>query len=159
MRYIILFSLLGLLTNNLLAQNTTTKPATKPAVTVNNKIPKINASIGNYNSLTTDVNTAKKIIDNKLVLKDENGKIYKIGRCTFLYKRKNVYIDEDTKVKKINYEFLAKELRDDEQLDNFWKTSIKETLAKGEELIFEKILADSGKGYMLPVKGITIVVQ
>jgi hypothetical protein len=54
---------------------------------------------------------------------------------------------------------LAKELRNGEQLDSFWKTTIKEDLQEGEELIFEKILADSKKGYKIPVKGLIIVVK
>ncbi len=160
---ILLFSILTLLQIGIKAQTGNTpvkpKPVVKPVITTKGKIPKITASIGNMFGGTYDVAVAKNLIDNNLLLKDENGKLYKISRCSFLYKRKMVYTDEDTKEKRITYEFLSKELRNNEQLDEFWKKIIKEELKKGEELIFEKILADSGSGYMIQVKGLTLTVQ
>jgi hypothetical protein len=160
---IFFLSIVTLLQINIMAQTGTPpakpKPGIKPSVVAKTKIPKITASIGNMLGGTYDVAVAKNLIDNSLLLKDESGKLYKINRCSFLYKRKMVYTDEDTKEKRITYEYLSKELRNNEQLDEFWKKIIKEELKKGEELIFEKILADSGSGYMLQVKGLTIVVQ
>lgn len=138
------------------------KPVLKPPTPkpiVKGKVPVITASIGGMTSGKYGVGAAKILIDSNLVLKDEKGQKYVINRCSFMYKRKMTYTDEESGQKRITWEYLAKELRNGEQLDKFWRDTIKEDLKVGEELIFEKILADSKKGYMIPVKGLSITVK
>jgi hypothetical protein len=135
------------------------KPVAKPKPITKGPAPKLTATIAGLSTGIYGSGAAKIMIDSSLVLRDEKGKKYPISRCTFMYKRKNTYEDEITGEKKVTWEYLAKELRNNEQLDEFWRKTIKEDLKKGEELIFERILGDSQKGYMIPVKGLTITVQ
>jgi hypothetical protein len=135
------------------------KPTVKPKPIAKGPAAKLTATIAGLSTGTYGLGAAKIMIDSSLVLKDEKGKKYPISRCTFMYKRKNTYEDEITGEKKVSWEYLSKELRNNEQLDEFWRKTIKEDLKKGEELIFERILGDSQKGYMIPVKGIIITVQ
>ena len=138
-----------------IARNNTVKSAPKPTFKQNTLI----TSIGNQTGLLTlNAAQAKQLIDSALTVKDATGKSYFISRATFSYKRKLVYVDEDTQKKNISWEYLSKELRNGEQLDAFWRSSIKEDLKKGEELLFEKILVDTKKGVMLPAKSIIITI-
>ena len=140
-----------------------TKPATKPAkpaaAPAKGPVPKIKASVAGKEGGAVDLSVAKAVIDFPLLLKDEKGNVYPVKQCTFVYKRIRTFEDEFTQEKKTGWEYLVKELRNNEQLDDFWKTEIKETLQKGEELHFQKILADSKKGYLVPVKGIVFTVN
>jgi hypothetical protein len=129
------------------------KPVTK------GKVPVITASIGGLTTGSYSLATVKSIIDSALVLKDAAGKKYPVNRCSFLYKRKLSFKDEETGETKITWEYVNKELRNNAPLENYYKAILKEDLKKGEALIFGKILADSQKGYMVPVKEIVITVQ
>jgi hypothetical protein len=136
-----------------------TKPTPKPAI--KGKVPVVTASLGGMQSGTYGVGAGKILIDSALVLKDEKGRTYAISRCSFMYKRKMVHVDESSgeKVVKTSWEYLAKELRNNEQLDDFWRSTIKEDLKSGEELIFGNIMADTKQGYMVPVKTLKIIIK
>lgn len=132
------------------------KPAVKPATPVaKGPVPKVAASVGGKTSGNIELSTAKVIIDFPLLLKDDKGNVYPVKQCTFVYKRMTTFEEEMTGEKKTGWEYLVKELRNNEQLDEFWRTEVKETLQKGEELYFQKILADSKKGYLIPVTGLS----
>jgi hypothetical protein len=139
-----------------------TKPAAKPVAKppiAKGPVPKVQASIGGKDGGNIDLTVARVIVDFPLLLKDDKGNVYPIKQCTFVYKRISSFEEENTGIKRTGWEYLVKELRNNEQLDEFWRTEVKESLAKGEEIHFQKILADSKKGYLIPVKGITFKVN
>ncbi len=155
--YVKILQLIILLSLTTLLHAQVTKPLNKPLA--KQKVPTVTAYIGGNVSGTYNVAAAKVMIDSALVIKDEKGKSYSIYKFTFLYKRRMEYTDEDTREKIVTWEYLSKELRNNEQLDELWRTTIKQDLKKGEQLLFEGILADSKKGYMLVAKSIIITIQ
>lgn len=130
------------------------KPAIKPG-----PVPVVTASVAGKTGGKIDSAFAKLMLDFPLLLKDDKGNVYAIKQFTFIYKRKNTFEDEITGRTGFTYEWLATEMRNNEQLDDFWRTSVKESLKYGEEIHFEKILADSKKGYSIPVAGIKFEVE
>lgn len=136
------------------AQRTPAKPATKPAVPAKGPVPRVQASVGGKSGGDIELSTARVLIDFPLLLKDDKGNVYPVKQCTFVYKRITTFEEEYTGQKRTGWEYLVKELRNNDQLDEFWRTEVKESLQKGEELHFQKILADSKKGYLIPVTGI-----
>jgi hypothetical protein len=132
---------------------------TKPAV-AKTKVPTIKATIAGVGSGTYSPAVAKIMIDSNLVLKDESGKKYPIYKCSFLYKRRMEYKDDESGGDvKTSWEYLENVLKNNAQLDDLWRKTIKNDLKKGEQLIFENILADSQKGYMIQVKSIILTIQ
>jgi hypothetical protein len=138
-----------------------TKPAVKPTVKpiAKGPVPKIQASLGGKDGGAIDLTVARVMIDFPLLLKDEKGAVYPVKQCTFVYKRIRSFDDEVSGEKKFGWEYLVKDLRNNEQLDEFWRTEVRESLQKGEEIHFQKILADSKKGYLIPVKGISFKIN
>ncbi len=130
---------------------------TKPVV--KSKIPVVKAYLGTFASGTYTIAQLKLIVDNALILKDDKGNIYPIKNCSFLYKRKMIDKDETTGKTNIKWEYNEKILKAGEQLDEFWRKTIKEELQEGEELIFGRIMADSKKGYSIPVANISFVAK
>lgn len=131
-----------------------TRPAAKPTAPAKGPVPKVQASIGGKSGGDIELSTARLLVDFPLLLKDDKGNVYPVKQFTFVYKRITSFEEEYTGQKKTGWEYLVKELRNNEQLDEFWRTEVKESLQKGEELHFQKILADSKKGYLIPVTGI-----
>jgi hypothetical protein len=158
MKLVFLMLLLSIQMISLAQGGVKPKPVVKPTI-VKSKVPTLTASLAGMQTGTYGVGAAKLMIDSNLVLKDENGKKYPIFKCSFLYKRKMVYKDEESGETKTTWEYLENVLKNNAQLDSFWRQTIKGDLKPGEELLFEGILADSQKGYMIPVKGITITVK
>ena len=157
MKIILFILLLTISTAAIVAQQT--KPSTNKPIIQKTKVPTVKATIANMVTGTYSVAAIKILVDSNLVITDEKGKRYSFAKCSFLYKRKMTYTDENTGEKKVTWEYLNKELRNNEQLDAFWRTTIKQDLKKDEALIFEKILVDSGKGYMLTTQGIILTAQ
>ncbi len=135
--------------------NAQTKPAIKPTGTA----PIVSATIGKLTEGTYKVAVLKKIIDSVLVLKDAKGVKYTIDRFSFLYKRKTKFEDEQTGKKGTGWEYLEKILKNGTQLDELWKSTIKKDLQAGEQLIFASIMADTKKGYKIPVKTIILTAE
>jgi hypothetical protein len=135
---------------------------TLPKATIGtlNKQPILTATIANMTTGTYGVGAAKIMIDSMLTIKDEKGVKYTINRCYFNYKRKISYKNDETGEVTTRYEYLEKELKNNEQLDELWRQTIKEDLQKGEQLIFEKILVNAKKGgVVIPVKSLVISVK
>lgn len=159
MKRLLLLPLLFLFTFVTAQTRPATKPAAKPVKPVaapiaKGPVPKVLASLGGKAGGDIELSTARVLIDFPLLLKDDKGNVYPIKQCTFVYKRISTFEEERTGEKKTGWEYLVKELRNNDQLDEFWRTEVKESLQKGEEIHFQKILADSKKGYLIPVTGI-----
>jgi hypothetical protein len=123
------------------------------------KAPIVTATIGKLVTGTYTVAQLKKIIDSALVLKDAKGNKYTIDKCSFLYKRKTKFEDDETGKKGTGWEYVEKILKNGAQLDSLWKTTIKNELQAGEELMFANIMADSKKGFKIPVASIILTAQ
>jgi hypothetical protein len=155
MQKLIVLMLLSFLSVASVAQTTT---GTKPATT-KSKIPVVKAYWGTYTSGTYTIAQLKNIIDNALILKDDKGTVYTLKRCSFLYKRKLVNKDDETGVTTTTWEYAEKILKNGAQLDDQWKKTLKEEMKEGEEFIFGAIVADSKKGYVIPVSNINFIVK
>jgi hypothetical protein len=132
-----------------------TKPAAKPV----GKAPIVTASIGKLGQGTYSIALLKTIVDSALVLKDAKGVKYSIDKCSFLYKRKLTHKDDETGKTSTTWEYAEKILKNGAQLDAMWKTTIKSELKKGEQLIFSNILADSKRGFKIPVATIILTAE
>jgi hypothetical protein len=128
-------------------------PAAKPG-----PAPKVVASIAGLRGGNINTAVARMLIDSSLKITDEAGRAYPLYKFTFIYKRKNTYEDEMSGDKKVAYEWLSTDIRDNKQLDDLWRTTVKGDLKPGEEIYFEGIVADSKKGYMLPAPAIKFVI-
>jgi hypothetical protein len=129
------------------------RPAAKPAAA-----PKVVASIANLNGGNIPLSVAQSLLDSALVVRDEKGNRYPLYKFTFMYRRTNTFKDEFTEQEQTAYEWLSIDLTNNKQLDELWRNSVKETLQPGEEIYFEKIIADSKKGFLLPAKSIKFTI-
>lgn len=97
------------------------------------------------------------LIDSPLVVKDEKGKIFPLVRYTFNYSFSSVYVDGETKQRKVRQDFRSKTF-ETPTLPEVWRSSIKENVRNGDVIFFNDIIILMPDGKKRMVEDLKIVI-
>lgn len=100
----------------------------------------------------------KVLIDSPLVVKDDKGKRYPIVRFTLNYTFSSVYVDSETKQRKVRKDFRSKHI-DGATLSEEWRVSIKDNTRNGDILFFNDVIILMPDGKKRLVEDLTINIK
>ena len=97
------------------------------------------------------------LIDSPLVVKDEKGKVYPVVRYTFNYSFSSVYVDGETKQRKVRQDFRSKTF-ETTTLPEVWRSSIKENIRNGDVIFYNDVIICMPDGKKRMVEDLRIVI-
>lgn len=151
----LLFCLLLFCAGYTMAQN---KAAVKPGVKAKVTYPKINMTFGGLKGGDINAETLAKIVDSELIAKDENANAYTIVRFRVFYKFKSNYQDEESGQKKTSDDMRTSDFTNTAVLPELWRSSIKDNIKKGDEMILDNIIVVLKNGSKIMAPSLTFKV-
>ena len=154
--YLVLFSIVLLLSNMVIAQSSA-KPAAQPIVKY--KPPVVQCMLGNAfgSAAAASVEEAKNLISLPLKIVDSKNINYTLSSYQFAYKRTGITEDESTGKTSPETDMVSSQFSVT-PLPDLWQTNITEFLHKGETLhFFDIIVLDKqGRRFFAPELKISI---
>lgn len=100
----------------------------------------------------------RALIDSPLVVKDDKGKSYPIVRFTLNYTFSSVYVDGQTKQKKVRKDFRSQTF-ESSLISEVWRNSIKDNARNGDVMVFNDVIIRMPDGKKRLVDDITINIK
>ncbi|HEX5024007.1 MAG TPA: hypothetical protein VFV68_01990 [Agriterribacter sp.] len=116
-------------------------------------LPHIAITIGGFKGGDITSEIFSRIIDSTLTARDEKGNKYYIVRFRSIYKFKSSYEDSETGQRKVTDDMRVNDFKDTDRMSELWRQSIKDNIAKGDEMILDNIIVQlkNGSKIMAPV--------
>lgn len=138
------------------------KPAAKPAAsasaaTAADKKLRFRTTWGIYLSDSIPRPEVLKILDSALVVRDHKNNKFPVVSFDFIYEAKEAYVNDTTSQVGFYTETTGDMFKGD-RLSELWSKRLKETIQKGESLIFSNIIIQYTEGtfYRVPELRITV---
>ncbi len=120
------------------------------------KILPITTSLGGYVSTTVPAKTMQQLLDSALDFADEKGNNYKVLNYRFCYKKKDVFIEDETMVVKTRYDLFCLQLQET-PMPLKYKKQIQTDVLSQEQFWFENIVVENTKGEKFLARDISLL--
>ncbi|MBX3241364.1 MAG: hypothetical protein KIT80_17775 [Chitinophagaceae bacterium] len=102
-------------------------------------IPKVWVAIGGFKGGNITPELLSRAIDSAVVVRDDKGNTYPVVRFRVFYKFKSSYTDPETGQTKVFNDMRVNEFETATMSEN-WRGSIKDNVAKGDEMTIDNII-------------------
>lgn len=110
-------------------------------------LPQLYTRLGGYQKkVHISFQEMQRIIDSPLRIADKQNKSYTVVSYLFSYRKKDVYVDDETMRLKTHYEYISYYVLEN-PLPQKRVKNIKAEIREGEEFWFEKIIVKDAKGH------------
>lgn len=110
-------------------------------------LPQLYTQLGGYQKKAhISFQEMQRIIDSPLQIADKQNKKYKVVSYLFSYRKKDVYVDDETMRLKTHYEYISYYVLEN-PLPKKRVKNIKAEIKEGEEFWFEKIIVKDAEGH------------
>ena len=131
----------------------------KPTAIQRFRAPKVKTFLGTYSdTVLIEVEGAKALIGQQLIINDNNKVNYTISSYHFLYKRRIGAEDEETGKTTPSTSIVA-EVFKTTPLSAIWINTIRDELIKGEELFFFDVVVRDAKGHLFFAPNLKIITR
>ncbi|PWT98705.1 MAG: hypothetical protein C5B52_11850 [Bacteroidetes bacterium] len=121
---------------------------------VNAQSSKTVTSLGGSKGGNISKDALSQIVDSALTVKDASGKSYPVVKFRVFYKFKSTSEDHDTGERKTVDDMRENTFNNTPMMSDNWKESIKDNVAKDDEMVIDNVMVKLPNGKKLLVGGI-----
>lgn len=138
--------LLGILLGALIAGTQALYAQDKPSGPAKHSlVPVFRSSLGNVLSNAVPASLMRQLLDSTLIARDSLGTKHRVISFEFGYRTTTSYHNDTTGRIQQGHSYLSFQFNSD-RLDSLWRSRIGPQIKRGDELYFERIIAEGPKG-------------